>query len=93
MKPDPDVEETVLKPEEQRLKIRLETKQRGGKVVTIVDGYVGAGATDLAKLLKNHCGTGGSVKDQEILVQGDNREKIMQWLLKNGYKHSKKAGG
>lgn len=93
MKPAEEEELETLKPEEQRLKIWLETKQRGGKVVTIIEGYQGAGAEDLAKKLKNHCGTGGSVKDQEILVQGDNREKILQWLLKNGYKHSKKAGG
>jgi translation initiation factor 1 len=83
----------TLQPAEQKLKIRLETKHRGGKTVTLVDGFVGTqeDAEKLGKALKNACGTGGSVKDGEILVQGDQRDKVMQWLLKNGYVKAKKV--
>lgn len=78
---------------EQKLRVRLETKHRGGKTVTLVMGFTGKeeDLEDLGKKLKNFCGTGGSAKDGEIIVQGDQREKVIQWLLKNGYKQSKKA--
>lgn len=78
---------------EQKLRVRLETKHRGGKTVTLVMGFIGKeeDLEDLGKKLKNFCGTGGSAKDGEIIVQGDQREKVMQWLLKNGYKQAKKA--
>ena len=69
------------------LQVRLDAKHRGGKMVTLVEGFSGTEA-DLEKLgkqLKSYCGTGGSVKNNEILIQGDNREKILQWLIKNGY--------
>lgn len=84
--------ETLL-PEQQKLKVRLETKHRGGKAVTLIEGFSGTGEDmeDLGKKLKNFCGTGGSAKDGEIIIQGDQREKVMQWLLKNGYKQSKKV--
>lgn len=81
----------TLVPAQQKLRVRLETKHRGGKAVTLVNGFVGTveDLEDLGKKLKNHCGTGGSAKDGEIIVQGDQREKVIQWLLKNGYKQTK----
>jgi translation initiation factor 1 len=77
---------------EQKLKIRLDMKQRAGKAVTLVEGFIGqeSDLEDLGKKLKGFCGTGGSAKGGEIIVQGDQREKVLQWLLKNGYTKTKK---
>lgn len=88
---DNEEKETLL-PAEQKLHVRLDKKHRGGKMVTLVENFVGTNESkeDIGKKLKTSCGTGGSVKDGEILVQGDNRDKVLQWLLKNGYKQSKK---
>jgi translation initiation factor 1 len=87
-------EETKLENEQQDLRIHLDKKQRAGKMVTIVRGFVGSVAEldSLRKDLQTKCGTGGSTKDGEILIQGDHREKILAHLLKEGYK-AKKAGG
>lgn len=82
----------TLPPAQQKLRVQLETKHRGGKTVSLVTGFTGT-AEDLEQLgkqLKNFCGTGGSAKDAAIIIQGDQREKILQWLLKNGYTQSKK---
>lgn len=83
--------ETLLAAQ-QKLKVKLDTKHRAGKAVTLVEGFVGRedDLEDLGKKLKSFCGTGGSAKDGEIIVQGDQREKVLQWLLKNGYKNVKK---
>lgn len=85
-------EQQTIEPAQQKLKVRLDTKHRAGKAVTLVEGFLGTDKDreDLGKKLKSFCGTGGSVKDGEIIVQGDNREKVLQWLLKHGYKASKK---
>jgi translation initiation factor 1 len=85
-------EENTIPPSQQKLKVRLETKHRAGKVVTLIENFIGTEADkeELGKKLKTFCGTGGSVKDGEIIIQGDNRDRAMQWLLKNGYSSSKK---
>ena len=79
-------------PHAQKMKVRLDTKHRAGKGVTLITGFIGKDEDlqDLGKKLKSFCGTGGSVKDGEIIVQGDQREKLFQWLIKNGYKLSKR---
>ncbi len=85
-------EQETLPAAQQKIKIRLDTKHRAGKAVTLVEGFVATTSAkeELGKKLKTFCGTGGSVKDGEIIVQGDNRDKILQWLQKNGYTSSKK---
>jgi translation initiation factor 1 len=84
--------ENFLSPNEQLLTVVLDKKHRGGKVVSIIKGFI-MKEYDIeaaAKKLKTFCGSGGSVKDNEIIIQGDHREKILQWLLKNGYSKARK---
>ena len=85
----------ALNPSQQVLRIWLETKHRGGKAATVITGFKGNDndLEALGKQLKNYCGTGGSAKDGELIIQGDQRDKVLQWLLKNGYAKTKKAGG
>lgn len=82
----------TLSSSQQKLRIKLDTKQRAGKAVTLITGFVGTDddLQELGKKLRTCCGTGGSAKDTEIIIQGDQRDKVLQWLLKNEYKQTKK---
>lgn len=91
-----DNEENIetLEPHQQDLRIWLEKGGRGGKVASVVKGFIGNedDLKELAGLLKNKLGTGGSAKDEEIIIQGDHRDKMLAILVDKGYK-AKKAGG
>jgi len=91
---DADIEQDTLQPAKQELRVQLDKKSRAGKQVTLVTGFIGKieDLEALGKTLKNLCGSGGSAKDGEILVQGDQRDKVLKYLLEKGYK-AKKAGG
>jgi translation initiation factor 1 len=91
MQPNEEAAKETLLPAEQMLKVILETKHRAGKTVTIVYGFEGAESDleGLGKALKNFCGTGGAVKDGEIIIQGDHRQKVFQYLKQKGFAKAK----
>ncbi len=81
-------EAATLPPDKQNLKVQISKKGRAGKSATLVMGFVGTAADieALGKLLRNKCGVGGSVKEGEIILQGDVRDKAVELLVKAGYK-------
>lgn len=90
---DGDNEVATLEPSKQNLKIWLD-RLKGGRVATVVRGFVGSNEdlATLGKELKKSCGVGGTIKDGEIIIQGDHRDRVLELLQKAGYK-CKRAGG
>ncbi|MCJ8289429.1 MAG: translation initiation factor [Crocinitomicaceae bacterium] len=91
---DEDQSEETLDPNEQLLYVSIDRKQRGGKEVTLVEGFVGLDddLKDLGKFLKSKCGVGGTSKDGDIIVQGKFKDKVAELLEGKGYKVKKKGG-
>lgn len=81
----------TLPKQQQKLRLSMERAGRGGKTVTIVRGFVGSDADleELGKWLKQRCGVGGSVKDGEVIIQGDHRTRLVEMLKKEGYTQTK----
>lgn len=91
IQPSEEVRETTPEPKSQKLRVIIDRKQRKGKTVTVVENFTGReeDLKTLGKSIKTMCGTGGNVKNGEILIQGDFKDKIIDWLRKNGYSQTK----
>lgn len=87
LQPEEEHQVQTLPPAKQKLTVYLDRRNRGGKQVTVVKGFVGSNGdlAELGRALKSRCGTGGSVKDGEILIQGDCRDKVTAFLTSSGY--------
>ena len=84
-------EQEMLPKNQQKLRVSMEKKGRGGKTVTLIRGFIGTedDLKDLGKLLKTKCGVGGSVKDEEIIIQGDFKQRVINLLKAEGYTQTK----
>lgn len=91
---DEEEEIQTLPKAKQKLYVSIDRKQRAGKEVTLIEGFVGTDEDlkELGKMLKSKCGVGGTAKDNEILIQGNFKEKIFDLLVKEGYSVKKKGG-
>lgn len=84
---DKEEEPATVDPKQQKLRVNIEKKGRGGKTVTVISGFIGPedDLKELGRLLKTKCGVGGAVKDGEILIQGEFKQRIIDLLKAEGF--------
>ena len=85
------IQSSAIDKKQQKLRVNIEKKGRGGKTVTLINGFIGTenDLKELGKLLKSKCGVGGSVKDGEILIQGEFKQRVIELLKAEGYTQTK----